>query len=95
MSDDEIVKTIVESESGADGVVSLFESLTAKHAAFVGWVVVAGCYGFAASQWGSSSVDMASAQPYPEYGWFFLVFGMSIGVAMSASIVATIGGGEE
>lgn len=73
----------------------MIRSMTAKHVAFIGWVIAAGTYGYAAAEWGNAAVDTATAEPYPEYAWVFLLLGLSIGVAMSASIVATGDDDEE
>lgn len=87
-------KTVLRAESGSSGPKGLVREMTAKHVAFIGWVVAAGAYGYAAAEWGNAAVDTATAKPYPEYAWLFLLLGLSIGVAMSASLVAS-GDGDE
>lgn len=84
--DNQLVQSIEGRDS--DEIRGIVRNMKAKHVAFLGWLVAAGCYGYAAATWGSASVDMSTVQPYPEYSWLFFLFGLSIGVAFSASIVA-------
>lgn len=83
-------ENIIVHSAGSEGECPrrLFKEMSAKHVAFIGWVAAAGCYGYAVAEWGNAAVDTATAEPYPEYAWVFLLLGLSIGVAMSASIAA-------
>jgi hypothetical protein len=95
MADDELFADGARSDTPERGpLYRQFQEATAKHVAFVSWVVFAACYGFQISEWGSMSVDTATASPYPDYWAFFMLSGLALGVALSASIVVTMQGEE-
>jgi len=74
------------------GNAEAFGGITATHVAAGGWILTAGCYGFAQAQWGATASQSSN---FPEYGWVFLLMGLGIGVGFAGSLVASMAGDDE
>jgi hypothetical protein len=76
-------------DNADDSPHGLVRNLTASQVAVGSFLVASGTYGFLAAQYGNAAADVASTSPYPADAWLFFLLGVSLGVGMSAWIVAT------
>jgi hypothetical protein len=90
MSNDDERQELAFSISQTDTIV---DDVNARHIAFVGWVLTAGCYGYAAATF-ETTANGTTTTSYPEYAGLFLLLGLALGVAFSATIVTMIDGGD-